>query len=160
MLNNSHASSTLQIRRAGRGKSGHCVTGCQGAKTETAEMRLAAKDVCQRDVAVINRLVWATLQLAKLPGRPDSSTAGSNPGAAATHQAAVMKRKSGQNQPSKRRKSSDAAAPDAVVIREGPGFTQLSLPPGQVCYSNDIQPAAAAAASGTLHSCKSNIPSA
>jgi hypothetical protein len=65
-----------------------------------------------------------------------------------------MKRKSGQQQPSKRKKSSDAASPDAVVIREGPGFIQLSLPPGQVrqqsnmqqlhaqqAYTNDLQPA-------------------
>jgi hypothetical protein len=50
-----------------------------------------------------------------------------------------MKRKNGQQQTSKRKKSSDAAAPDAVVIREGPGFTQLSLPPGQVCQQSNMQ---------------------
>ncbi|KAF6256470.1 HAD-like domain-containing protein [Scenedesmus sp. NREL 46B-D3] len=42
-----------------------------------------------------------------------------------------MKRKSGQHQPSKRKKSSDAAAIDGVTVREGPGFTRLTLPPGQ-----------------------------
>jgi hypothetical protein len=64
-----------------------------------------------------------------------------------------MKRKSGQSQPSKRRRSAEAAAQDAVVIREGPGFTQVTLPPGQVCNSSDMQPARTAAGNSACETC-------